>query len=153
VPKGQAEMMHTIKPMRKERFAYLLNVLERPMLFSTSHLAGLATTLAYCLAISMSTNDVSLYFWKVEWLVTRSIECDQKDYFSIVDFELFWASSGKQLIATPRSVVSLSRIMARSCSEACVMVNWLSKRFTRNKLKQHPVYGQIACSNGVRHRE
>jgi hypothetical protein len=146
-------MLHKIKQMFKERIAYLMNALERLILFSTSHLAGLATTLAHPLAISMSTNDASLYFWKVEWLVTWSIKCDQKDYFSIVGFELFLASSGKQLTATPRSVVSLPRIMTRSCSEACVMVNWLSKRFTRNKLKQHPVYGQIACSNGVRHRE
>jgi hypothetical protein len=69
-------MLHKIKPICKEHFAYLLNALERPMLFSTSHLAGLATTLAHSLAISTSTNDVSSYFWKVEWLVNRSVEYD-----------------------------------------------------------------------------
>jgi hypothetical protein len=147
-------MLHKIKQMFKERIAYLMNALERLILFSTSHLAGLATTLAHPLAISMSTNDASLYFWKVEWLVTWSIKCDQKDYFSIVGFELFLASSRKQLTATPRSVVSFSRIITRSCSEAYVMVRLASETMYTQRTEAMPsVEGQIACSNRVRHSE
>jgi hypothetical protein len=64
-------MLHKVNSISKENFAYLLKALEGPMLFSTSHLAGLATTLAHSLAISMSTKDVSSYFWRVGWLARR----------------------------------------------------------------------------------
>jgi hypothetical protein len=77
--------------MSEERFTYLLDALQRPSSFSTSHLAGLATTLAHSLAISVSTNDGLLYFWKSEWLIRCSIECDQEQDYALVGLELFFA--------------------------------------------------------------
>lgn len=146
-------MLYKIKLECKECYLYVLDSFERSILFSTSHLAGLATTLAHSLAISMSTNYGSLYFWKVEWIVAWLINCDQKDCFSLVGFELFLASSRKQLTATSRSVVSLSRIIIYSCPEACVMVGLASKTMCTRRIEaESSVDGQIACSDRLRRR-
>lgn len=77
----------------EEQFAYLSHAFGRLFLFSSYHLAALATTLARLLAISMSADNGLLYFWTTEWPFRQSVERLRKDCFSVVDPELFLAST------------------------------------------------------------